>query len=150
MTKRSDRGTALVEFALAAPVMILLLIGLIEVGRYMYFAVKMANAARAGVDYGAQSLAAAGNTAGIQNAALQDWWDATSTPNPSAITVAVSHSCELANGTATPCPSGSPPQNVVYYLEVDTSGTFTSLLNYPGMPNSVPISGKAIMRVTNR
>ena len=69
---RSQAGTSLVEFALVAPVLIFLMIGLIEVGRYTYFATLAANAARAGVQYGAQNVTTATDITGMQNAAITD------------------------------------------------------------------------------
>jgi len=51
---RSDRGTSLVEFAIVLPVLMFLLVGLSEFGRFGYYAILAANAARAGVQYGAQ------------------------------------------------------------------------------------------------
>lgn len=57
---RTGRGQALVEFALAAPVFFLLLLGIMEGGRFIYQYETLNNAARAGVRYavvhGAESL----------------------------------------------------------------------------------------------
>ena len=46
-----QRGVALVEFALVVPLLALLLVGIIEIGRFAYFSIAVANAARAGVQY---------------------------------------------------------------------------------------------------
>jgi Flp pilus assembly protein TadG len=51
---RAESGTSLVEFAILAPVIIFLLIGVIEIGRFAFFSILAANAARAGAQYGAQ------------------------------------------------------------------------------------------------
>ena len=69
---RSEGGTSAVEFAIVAPVLIFLLIGLIDVGRYTYYGILAANAARAGAQYGAQSVYTAIDSPGMQNAALAD------------------------------------------------------------------------------
>jgi Flp pilus assembly protein TadG len=42
----SERGTALVEFALTLPVFLVILLGMMEYGRYFYVAVSANNAAR--------------------------------------------------------------------------------------------------------
>src|SRR5689334_23331168 len=65
-----ERGAAIVEFAVALPLMIVVLIGIIDFARVSYTAMAVSNAARAGVLYGSQSNARAVDTAGIQNAAM--------------------------------------------------------------------------------
>ena len=51
VTRRRQRGQALAEFALAAPVLFLLLLGVIEGGRFIYHYESINNAARAGIRY---------------------------------------------------------------------------------------------------
>jgi hypothetical protein len=46
-----SRGQALVEFALVAPLFFILLLGIIEAGRFIYHYEMLNNAARAGVRY---------------------------------------------------------------------------------------------------
>jgi hypothetical protein len=48
---RRSRGQALVEFALVAPIFFVLLIGLIEGGRYVFYAESLNHAAREGARY---------------------------------------------------------------------------------------------------
>jgi Flp pilus assembly protein TadG len=136
---RSERGTALVEFALVAPVLIFLLIGLIEVGRYTYFGILVAHSARAALQYQTRNLITVADKADTKNAGLQD------APNL-GLTVTPTYYC-AANGAIVNCLGAS---GVVYYAKVEVSGTFYSLLNYPGIPNAVPISATAVMRVTNQ
>jgi len=50
--KRGERGQALVEFALALPVLLLLLLGIIEFGLLLYNKQVITNAAREGARYG--------------------------------------------------------------------------------------------------
>lgn len=145
-----NRGTSMVEFALLAPVFIFLMIGVIEVGRYMYLSILAAHAARAGVQYAAQTTETAAdastNGSGTRNAALAD------AQSLSAWTVHSSVTCTIASQAST-CPqntANSVPANLVYYVQVKVSGTFTSLLNYPGIPNSFPVSATAIMPVGNQ
>lgn len=141
---RSERGVSLVEFAIVLPVMILMFVGLIEVGRYAYYAILAANAARAGVQYGAQNTGTAIDTTGITNAALADG------ENLSSWTVTTKHLCSVSGGALAPCGAlngSSPPSNTIYYVQVQVSGTYNPLLNYPGIPKNVPISGSALMRV---
>src|ERR1700734_3884295 len=65
-------GQSVLELALLMPILCLLLLGIIEMGRYAEISILVSNAARAGAQYGAQNIATAGDSAGIQAAALQD------------------------------------------------------------------------------
>jgi Flp pilus assembly protein TadG len=148
---REESGTSLVEFALVAPVLILLLVGMIEIGRFAYYAILAANAARAGVAYGAQSVQTADDTTGIKNAVIADGQNLSNWSATNAITVTTL--CSVNGGTPTsPCVTGSsgPAAGTVYYVSVQVTGTFKSLLNYPGLPSSLPVSGNAIMRVASQ
>jgi Flp pilus assembly protein TadG len=137
---RSESGTSMVEFALVLPVFLFLLIGMIETGRYMYLAILASHAARAAVQYGAQSTFTAVDTAGMINAAVQDG------ESLSNWHVYPTHFCKN-NGAIATCPVGEPSSTTAYYVQVEVTGTFTSLLNYPGIQNSEPITSTAVMRV---
>ena len=133
----------MVEFAVVAPILIFLLLGLIDVGRYTYYGILASHAARAGVQYGAQTSLTAVDRGGIQNAALQD---AQSLSNFSATTTVL---CTV-NAAASSCPANntsSIPTALVYYVQVNVTGTFNTLISYPGIPNRVPVTGTAVMRL---
>src|SRR5438045_365214 len=66
------RGNALIETALATPMIILMLSGVIDFGRAYYWADVAASAARAGAQFGIESAASVGNTQGMKNAAKAD------------------------------------------------------------------------------
>lgn len=143
---RAERGAAIVEFAIVTPVLIGLLLGTVEVGRYTYMGIVAAHAAHAAVQYAAQNPTTALNLTAIKNAATAD------TPNPSSWTVTPTHQCQT-NGAPIQCPANnvqaiSPA--MVYYVQVSVTGTFTSLLQYPGIPNHIPVTATASMRVTSQ
>jgi Flp pilus assembly protein TadG len=137
---RSDRGTSIIEFALVAPVLIFLVIGLIEIGRYTYFGILASHAARAAAQYGDQTLVTADDVAGMKAAALQD---AQSLPQWN---VSPAPMCTQSGAVFT-CASGTPPPGTTYYVKVQVTGTFSPLLHYPGIPTSLPVSATAILRV---
>ncbi|MGA2760575.1 MAG: hypothetical protein ABSF08_09685, partial [Candidatus Cybelea sp.] len=111
-----------------------------EVGRYMRLAILASHAARAAVQYGAQSTVTAADSTGMRNAALQD------AQNLSNWSVVPSHFC-MSNGAIVTCPSGQPNASSSYYVQVQVTGTFPSLLNYPGIPTNIPITSTAVMRL---
>ena len=66
---RRGRGQASVELALSLPLLLMMFLVVVETGRAFYIAISLANAARAGVQYGAQNLSTAADNAGMQTAA---------------------------------------------------------------------------------
>ncbi|MFZ1016669.1 MAG: TadE/TadG family type IV pilus assembly protein [Candidatus Cybelea sp.] len=144
--KRSESGTSFIEFAIVAPFLIFLVIGLIELGRYTYFSILAAHAARAAVAFGGQNLSTALDAGGMTQAATTD---AASLPNWTG-NIAPNYLCSVNGGALGRCPA-SPgavaPINTVYYVQVTVTGEYNTLLNYPGIPNNVWVSGSATMRV---
>lgn len=139
--RSAGRGQAIAELALIAPLVLILLIGAAEVARYANFSILVANAARAGVQYGSQNLVTATDTAGMQSAAQADAQDA-------GMTATASSYCICANGTASTCQSADcPNSHRLTYVKVDTSETYQSMLHYPGITPSLQIKGHAVMRV---
>lgn len=147
---RCDSGTSMVEFAIAAPVFALLLVGVMEIGQYAYFAILATHAARAGVQYAAQNLETASDASiagpATRSAALND------AQNLSQWTVRSSIVCTVS-GAVSSCPANNTStvsSNLEYYVQVQVTGTFTPFLRYPGLPSSVPITATATMPVGNQ
>ncbi len=153
--RQANSGQSLVEVALMLPFLLLLLIGVIEIGRYAYIGILVGNAARAGAAFGTQNNVQSVNTVGIKNAAVNDF---VSNGQPgSALTVNSAVTCGCDNGgvvTTAGCSAATNPTagtcaagHWVVILTVTASGTFNSLFNYPGIPSSIAISRAASMRV---
>lgn len=108
---RRSRGQALVEFALVFPLFILLLFGLVDLGRLAYINNAIAEAAREGARWGTvqgRSVSAAGRT----NIANQTRSLMAAVPNPT-----VTVTCEDVFGvTRSTCTTGN-----VLVVRVDTT-----------------------------
>lgn len=71
--RSNSSGSALVELALTAPLLMVLIVAGAELGRIAYAAIEVQSAARAGADYGAQNPGTAfGPTSAIKQAAKDD------------------------------------------------------------------------------
>lgn len=102
------RGQSLVEFAVAVPVFLMLVLGTMDFGRAVIIATTLANAAREGARYA--SLAPT-DTGGIVAAAQRE----AILPSPSSLTIVVS----FPNGSNA---SGNPVQvTAIYQLHFLTS-----------------------------
>lgn len=134
---KSESGAALVEFAIVAPVLALMLLGIIDFGRFMYNGILAANAARAAAAYGAQTLATATDIAGMTTAANADSQGITWR---SVTPVAV---CTVSGS---PVNCGSNTAETVY-VQVTVTGTFNTFIKYPFLPSTLPVTGSSFMRV---
>lgn len=149
---RRQAGQSLVEVALMLPFLLLLLLGVIEIGRYAYISILVGNAARAGASYGVQSPVQSVDTAGISNAAHNDFQN--NGQNSAGLSVSSSVSCGCdGSGSVAPfsctgngagvCASG----HWTVTLAVTASGTFSGLFNYPGIPSSITVTKVSKVRV---
>jgi Flp pilus assembly protein TadG len=139
-TMRLSRGQAAVELALALPVLVVLLMIVGEFLRVYYTTIELNNAARAGVQYGIHSPANAADLQGMQQAALNDGSDT------SGMTAVASMYCQCSDGSSVSCGTAGACSDERVYIEVDTAATFYTLTNWPGIPRSIALTGKAVMR----
>jgi Flp pilus assembly protein TadG len=150
---RSESGQSLVELALIAPMLLVLVLGIAEMGRYAYISILVGNAARAGAAYGAQSLAQSVDTTGIRAAADNDFQNngqlvSSLTVNPPV----TSCGCDSAGTVTTASCNGNTAGTCVaghwvVLVSVTAHGTFNSMLNYPGIPSSLTLTSTATLRV---
>ena len=138
--RRSSRGQSILEFAITAPILILILLTVADFGRVFFVAIALNNAARAGTQYGIQSPANAADVSGMIQAAEND------ASNVSGVTATASEYCACPDGSTQACNASPSCGDMRVYVEVDTSGSFQTLLNYPGIPSSFSLKGKSIVR----
>ncbi len=150
----ADGGQGLLEFALVLPLLILLGVGVVELGRAACYTIRVNNAATAGVEYGAQTSLTAQDISGMQNSAILD-------SNFSPMTATATYGCACDDGSGISCtypvpaPSTCSPgylscgdgKQLVECVQVTTQSTFHSLFNYPGLPATYQANGRAVMRV---
>jgi Flp pilus assembly protein TadG len=142
MRRGRSRAQAAVELALSMPLMLMMFVVVVETGRAFYIAISVSNAARAGVQYGAQNLTTANDTAGMQTAATND------APNLTGMTATASHFCKCSDGTASTCLSTDcAGSHRLVYTQVITAAPYSPIINFMGALPAFSVPGKAIMRV---
>lgn len=142
-TRRWSRGQSAVELAFALPVLTLMLLGAADFGRVFFFGIAVNNAARAGAQYGSQTVITAADLTGMQAAATTDGSNV-----PSLTATASLCTCQSPRGSVPACAdSYCDPNSNATFVEVDTSAPFSTLVNYPGIPHSMTLTGKAVMQV---
>lgn len=141
-----DEAQSLLEFALVVPFLIVLIAACVDFGFYMYDANLIANAARAGVQYGSQNSRAAADIPGMIAAAQGEVGNIVVTVNPTA--------CTCGGGSATTCPSNPnyncPADYVATFVQVQVQNTqpFSSLVALPGLSNFLIVNKTAVEQVS--
>jgi Flp pilus assembly protein TadG len=142
---KSYSGQALIELTLLLPLLVLILLGTIDFGRVFFQSMALAQAARAGAQFGAQNDTTAADGPGMQAAAVNAGQD---------IGIALAdvtaanryYQCgtdPLTTIDPSPCADGKPPK---IYVQVTVQKTFTTMFNYPGFPHSIALSRTATIR----
>lgn len=139
-----EEGNALVEFAVTVPVLLLMCYGTMDFSRVLYAGIAVANAARAGVQYGALTPGHSGDTTGMVNAATAD----AANQGLTGVSATARNFCGCTSSTtevacSSTC-SGATPDG---YVEVTVTYTFNTLFAMTGIPQTMPISKTAKMRV---
>jgi Flp pilus assembly protein TadG len=130
---QQEAGSALVELALSVPILLMLLLGAVEFGRFAYLWIEVTNAARAAAQYAATNGGASGDSTGIQLAAQQD------APGLGSNVTATVYSdvcvCSDAETTTVSCGGTTnscttPGSHLMETVTIKTSATYTPLVNY--------------------
>jgi Flp pilus assembly protein TadG len=147
--RKMARGQGAVELALGLPFLAVLLFVVCEFARVFYVAMGVASAARAGVQYGAQSYVKAIDNSGMTLAADNDG------KNISGLSVTPTHFCMCDGAQCSPSQStacvvscSAPPSTCTepkVFVKVTTSATFQTGLIW-GLPNNIPLSSVAVMQ----
>jgi Flp pilus assembly protein TadG len=130
------RAIAATEFALALPVLLLLMIGAVDFGRFAYSHVTLTNAVRAGTGYGSVNPYTTATLATWKANVKQAVVDEMSTMsgfNSSLLTVTVTND-------TTGEPSGG------WRVQVVASYPFTTLITWPGIPSTTTMQRSVAMR----
>ena len=136
----SERGNAMVELAVAIPILLLLAIGVADYARLYFAEIAVANSARSGAEYGVKTSGIVDSMKyGAQLEAGKD-----------------SVGMVITAGTFCTCPSGPPPDCVTgscgsygvprAFDSVAVKKSVKFFFHYLGLPDSVVIIRKSILR----
>ena len=143
-----EEGSAIIEFGISMPLLLLMLLGMGELARVAYAAIEVSSAAHSAAQFASWKSAAASNTGGISNAATAN--------SDLPITVSsVSVSCVCANGTVpSSCSDNSTCTSantaMIETVTVQTQVSFSPLIHYPGGPTSYTLQGSDTQTVSNQ
>lgn len=136
----AEQGSSLIEIAMVLPMLLVILMGCVDLGRYFYLANEVAGAAHSGAVYGSQH---ASDTTNMVNAAKLD------APNVTGLTVNATWGCECPDGTNASANCAATPTcstSMVYYATVKASATYSALFPWQGLPSPLTLTSSATMR----
>ena len=139
-----DGGQALVELALVLPLLLLMLVGVIDVGRLVYTTANVTNAARAGAMYGSQTYTSAGDGPGMISAAQAEVNTDVTLSSVTGVRVCRCSGADQEVLCTTICPNG---QQLITYAKVTASAAYSPLFPYPGVPGNSTLTKTVSMRV---
>jgi Flp pilus assembly protein TadG len=136
---RDRRGAAAVEFALLAPVLLLIMAGLTDGSQLIVTHMQVNSAAQAGADF---ALRQGWNAAGIQAAVTA------AAPVGATGTPVLAQACVVAGAIVTTaagkCADGG---DVGRFVTVTAQAPFTPLMSWPGIAMPKTINGQATVRI---
>ena len=143
---RQQSGSVSVEMAVMLPILIVLTLGAVDLGRLFYVTVAVANAARAGVSYGSLN-----NQRSKNLSKSHEFGHADAESVQGGVAVAATRFCECSNGSPVDCETGTCDEgSKSIYVRIRASKTYQTLLPYPGIPNSVAMVQDAYMQAGTR
>jgi Flp pilus assembly protein TadG len=150
-----DRGTLTVEFAFAAPILVVAVLGAADIGTLMNTAASLRGATRAGAEYAKANWnnpSVANLTTGTEQKVCGFLELTLSSGTCSPVTPGVTNSCACNDNTSvSPCPptgtnpcASQTPSEVIQYVTVTAQQTFNPILSWASFvfPNPVQASTK--------
>jgi Flp pilus assembly protein TadG len=135
----------MVELALMLPLLVVLLVVALDFARMFNMSMAVTDAARAGAQWGAQNRASAANVLGMEQAACNSMADISCTPGTNTT---ASSFCQCAGSTGTiSCTSPGGCADIQNFVTVTATATFSTVVAYPSLPSSVPLSASVTMQV---
>lgn len=146
------RANSSVEFALTAPIVLMLGVGAFDYGRAYVEKVRMTGAARAGAQLAIYQANDWTNTSGMERTALEEYAGGVLTDGEAAalpVSAAATNFCACTNGPTEicggTCADGSDPGR---FVRLTLTGSVPLTLPYPwASGGTTDVSGEALVRV---
>lgn len=144
---RATNGVSVLEFALVAPFLTVLLMGLLDFGMAFWHQIEVGSAAGAGAEYAAihgwnQNAIANAVTSATSFAAVS------ASPAPSEVCGCAEPGTGIVQQGAPPCTMNCPDGSAAgTYAIVSAQAQYRTVLPYPGLADPLTLSAAAIARL---
>jgi Flp pilus assembly protein TadG len=138
----NDRGAAAVEFALIAPLLLLMVLGVTEMGKIVYYRSVLESAARSGTQAGFSTSMTTSAEITTAQATMETAADLAITNSGigGTVTSTATVACECSDGTTVTCVTGTCASGSMRYIATVTmTRTYTPLFNMTNLPGGFNI-----------
>lgn len=138
------RGVAAMEFALIAPFLTLLTVGIIDYGMYINERMKVENLARNAVEY----VVKGGDEANLMADVIAPSGQFTEDELEEEVDLTAEATCECGDGLTISCSdecSGGAYKRRFFNYTIELN--YTPIFPYPGIPETFPLRGHARMQI---
>src|SRR4051812_39757051 len=139
--RRDVAGVTAVEFALIVPIMLLMFVGIADLGIGIFTDMEVQNAAQYGTEY---ALLKGYDSSAIVNAVQGSTSLAHATVSPSQFCGCPSASGVTTSSCGSTCTDGTKAGT---FAQVSVSNTYATLIHYPGFPASFQLTGQSTARL---
>ena len=154
LIRHREEGSALVELALAFPVLLIMLLGATEFARLAYASIEVTNAAHAAAVYASSSHAHLGDPGGINNAAGTDAKNLTGGNAISVLTPTTTCTCSDTTYTPSSCSDNETcfknNSAMITTVTVQTQSTYSPIIRLPGGALTFTLHGQSSQVVSNQ
>lgn len=141
-------GVSTIEFAIVAPAIAILLVGITDFGMGLWEEMQVADAAQAGAAYAALNgwnSTSTGIETAVTSATSLSGLQASPAPSMMSCACPNSNSSALASATCGgSCPDGS---TAGHYWIVNAKASYSTILPYPGITSPMNLTSKAYARL---
>jgi Flp pilus assembly protein TadG len=144
---KCERGVAATEFALLVPVFVVITLGIVDYGRFINERMKLQELSRTAVQYVVQGGSDSDVVANIIQ--TSDFYER-AVADGQTINVETSQECECADGASISCNTSSTcsasGDYKRYFYTATLESTYDTIFVYPGIPDSVSLTGYTRMQ----
>lgn len=137
------RGVSAVEFAILAPMLIFMAVATTDLGMGFYRRMQVESAAQAGAQYAMlHSFDATAISTAVTSAT--NYTGISASPTPTQFYGCPSSTGITAASSNSTCSTGNSPGT---YVSVSAQATYSTLIAYPGLPNSYNLAATSTARI---
>jgi Flp pilus assembly protein TadG len=142
---KDKSGVAAIEFALIGPMILLILIGAFDYGNYINQVMQLENVTRTAAEY----VVEGGDIDNIQTDVISLSNLSDLNTNPVTVTAQLACACrdETVVADCTDADACGANDYTRQFIEVTLSRTYTPIMPYPGLPDSVTLGGSVRMQL---
>ncbi len=140
--RKRRKGSVMIEFALLAPLLMLMMAGAADFARVLYHAITVINSSEVGSLFGSQSNVYSVGHTQINHLAELDAGDLEGVSSTSSIY------CDCPDGVEVDCQEGFCPGYGLprLYSRTLVQQTFEPMIPWPGIPNPVVVAKETFIR----